>query len=247
MMTVMLLMSVLFAKAQLEPNPELGAMIDHQRTIYTYSIARVASQEARELVQRDLKSNMINFQNIDRALDKAQKAFSIIDLLINSGVTYIKIKNTVNDVKDTYSGTKKLIDSYMNRCLLRKNIKEGDTIFISSCKNMIDIVYGGVGDITDLLGITDHGGLIELVGFVGAGSLSCSTDEMLYILDEISACCTKISKDLKKEYYRLWQYMQLRIGYWKDLPDPRSETKEICRNSIERWLRSAGSDKKVDY
>lgn len=250
-LTAILFMAAIASNAQIgsavDPRPELGAMVHHQRQIHTVGLARLATVEARKILHEDLKVNMKDLETIDKAMDKVEKAFGIVDFLITGGVTAFHIYHTGEDVVSTFKKTKSLTKEYIDECLLRGNVKEGDTIFISVSRDMIETIYDGIDEIWKLIGTKNAGGLIELAAATELGVMSCSTDDMIFILEEICNNCDKIADDLKYEYYRLWQYMMLRRGYWKDLPEPRRPTREICGNAIERWIRSAGSDAKINY
>ena len=241
------LMASLPSRGQIwEPYPEIGAMLSHQRAVSSALIARTGLQEARALLHDDLKVSMIDFQKIEKAMEKAEKAFNVIDLVIQGGATALKIKDTYSTITGTIGNTINLLDTYLERCLKRKSVAPGDTIFIDSSRKMLVTIGDGAKDIFEMIGLEKPPKKDSLLGLVATKHL-CSTDDMFFVLGNISDCCDRISSTLNKEYYRLWEYMMLRTGYWKDLPDPRIPTRSICRNAIERWMSSAGSSKKIDY
>ena len=241
------LMASLPSRGQIwEPYPEIGAMLSHQRAVSSALIARTGLQEARALLHDDLKVSMIDFQKIEKAMEKAEKAFNVIDLVIQGGATALKIKDFYSTITGTIGNTINLLDTYLERCLKRKSVAPGDTIFIDSSRKMLVTIGDGAKDIFEMIGLEKPPKKDSLLGLVATKHL-CSTDDMFFVLGNISDCCDRISSTLNKEYYRLWEYMMLRTGYWKDLPDPRIPTRSICRNAIERWMSSAGSSKKIDY
>ena len=228
---------------------ELGAMIDHQRQIHTVSLFRIGTTELRKEAHEKLKDNMKDLEKIDKAFDKVDKAIGIVDGLVTGGVTFLKMKHTISDIKTVYEKTKTLVGVYKDQCLLRKDVKEGDTIFISSCMKMIESIYKGANEIKDLVGLElppSKGSLVALVAASKIGKLACSSADMIFILEDICDSCDKISIDIRHQYFRLWEYMMLRIGYWKDIPAPRRPTRELCDNAIDRWLQSAGISKSTN-
>ena len=224
------------AQNRVETNPEIGGMISNQKSVWTGAILRATMQESRKLIHEDLKCNMIDFQKVENSMDKAEKAFQILDMILQSGVTALKVVRTTKDVKDTYSKTKDLMEKYVSQCLARKNVREEDTIFISTGKKMIDEVLKGINEITDMIGLTSAGGLIELVG---TRQFMCSTEDVIAILDEIGDTCDRVSDEMYKSYYKLWQYMMLRMGYWKEEVISRRPTAVICQEAMERWLANS--------
>lgn len=243
-----LLMVALIASAQaLDVRPELHSMIVHQRQVHKVGLLRLFAVEARKQATDELQDNMEKMEQIDKAMDKVDKAFGLLDVIVSGGVTVSKIFKTYNNIKGMYFKTQDLVTEYYNICLKKGKVKESDSILITTCRDMINTVYSGVLDIYSLMGFNNPGGLIELAAAAKGGILSCSTDDMLFILEEICNSCDKLSNDLEYKYFRIWQYMMLRKGYWKDLPGPRPPTSELCSNAIERWGKSARSNKKYSY
>lgn len=170
--------------------------------------------------------------NID--LDRYTRAFDVIDIMYQSLRTALNVKGTYETVSERISDYKNLLEDFNEKVIQRKHIELADTMLISINRRAIDNIYNE--------GKYLYNSLNDLVLYA-SGAAECSTAELLAVLDNINNSLDLIEKHLNQAYFQTWQYVQLRMGYWKEKVYRTRTKAEILEDAFGRW-RVAG---KLDY
>ena len=204
------------------------ALIDDHKRVRSVLVARSGVEQANELLHQYSKTAAVDYDSLNVKLDKYTKCFDIIDVIYNSGMTVINVRNTYSDVSDRISQLEQLIEQFVTQCTARGNIVSSDSIIIGACRRAVEQV--GV-DGSELVN-----SLIELAQYA-TGLRHITTAGLMDVLGRINDSLDSIRECIDHTYYVVWKYVTIRTHYFKRSLYNAKTMREMCNDAFSRWKR----------
>lgn len=215
------------------------ALIDDHKRVRSVLMARSGLEQANELLHKYSKDAGVEYDSLNVKLDKYTKCFDVIDVIYNSGVMVVNVKNTYSDVSDKISQLSTLIEDFMTQCTLRGNIVSSDTVIVGACRRCVDQIQK---DGTQLVN-----SLLELAQYA-TGMRHITTEGLLTVIGKINDGLDNIRGCIDHTYYVIWKYVTIRTHYFKPAVMYHAKTLgEMCGSAFERWKRGALEASGVNY
>lgn len=215
------------------------ALIADHKGVRSKLLARSGLEQANELLHKYSMEASVDYDSLNVKLDKYTKCFDVIDIIYNSGVMVVNVRNTYSDVSDKISQLSTLIEDFMNKCTLQGNIVSSDTIIVGACRRCVEQV---VDDGQQLVY-----SLIELAQYA-TGLHHITTETLLGVINSINESLDNIRGCIDHTYYVIWKYVTIRMSYFKPAVMYHAKTLgEMCGSAFERWKRGAMQASGVDY
>ena len=210
--------------------PTLEAYINDHKSVRSMLLARSTLELSNSLLHDYSKTAAVEYKELNVDLDKYTRAFDVIDVLYNSLRTSMNAYDTYNTVSTRIRDYKKLLEDYNEKVLKRGKYSISDTLIISVNYRMIDNIYNEGQEL--------YKSLSDLVLYA-TGAAACSTSELMMVMNSINYSLDRIELYLNRAYFKTWQYVQLRMGYWKESIYRSKTRREILDGAFGRW-REAG-------
>ena len=97
----------------------LEAGIDDHKRIRSIVYARATMEQANEQLHQYSKDAVLDNEDINKQLDRYTHMFDVIDVIYSSASLVFNIKNTYDDAKEKIEGTKKLLERYKERVIMK--------------------------------------------------------------------------------------------------------------------------------
>ena len=204
------------------------ALISDHKLLRSKLAARAGVEQANELLHQYSKEAAVEYDSLNVKLDKYTKCFDIIDIIYNSGMTVINVKNTYSDVSDRISQLEQLIEQFVTQCTARGNIVSSDSIIIGACRRAVEQVSA---DGTELVN-----SLIELAQYA-SGLRHMTTAQLLDVIGRINDSLDNIRECIDHTYYVVWKYVTIRTHYFKRSLYNAKTMREMCNDAFSRWKR----------
>ena len=227
LMILIALPSVLHAQQDI---PTMEAYIKDHKSVRSMLLARSTLELSNTLLHDYSKTAAVEYKKLNVDLDKYTRAFDVIDVLYNSLRTSMNAYDTYNTVSTRIRDYKKLLEDYNEKVLKRGKYSIADTLIISVNYRMIDNIYKEGQEL--------YKSLSDLVLYA-TGAAACSTSELMMVMNSINYSLDRIELYLNRAYFKTWQYVQLRMGYWKESIYRSKTRREILDGAFGRW-REAG-------
>ena len=208
----------------------LEAYINDHKNVRSMLLARSTLELSNSLLHDYSKTAAVEYKELNVDLDKYTRAFDVIDVLYNSLRTSMNAYDTYNTVSTRIRDYKKLLEDYNEKVLKRGKYSIADTLIISVNYRMIDNIYNEGQEL--------YKSLSDLVLYA-TGAAACSTSELMMVMNSINYSLDRIELYLNRAYFKTWQYVQLRMGYWKESIYRSKTRREILDDAFGRW-REAG-------
>lgn len=208
----------------------LEAYINDHKNVRSMLLARSTLELSNSLLHDYSKTAAVEYKELNVDLDKYTRAFDVIDVLYNSLRTSMNAYDTYNTVSTRIRDYKKLLEDYNEKVLKRGKYSITDTLIISVNYRMIDNIYKEGQEL--------YKSLSDLVLYA-TGAAACSTSELMMVMNSINYSLDRIELYLNRAYFKTWQYVQLRMGYWKESIYRSKTRREILDDAFGRW-REAG-------
>ena len=207
----------------------LESMIADHKRIRSILLVRSVVEQSNEVLHKNCKESDKDYEEVNLQLDRYTRCFDIIDIIYSSASTVFRAKNTYEDVKERIEGYKALLDKYNELCLRRGNVLTSDTLIVSISRHTIELIIGDCGEI--ITSLTD-------LALYASGTVTCSTADLMDIVEQIDQSLVHMRKIVDEAYFRLWQYITTRTGYWTKNLYHSKTMKEVADEAIERWLQN---------
>ena len=231
-------------------------MIDDQKRIRSHVIARATIEQANEILHKESKKTTGEYRDVNAELDKYNRMFDIIDVIVESASVAFSAYNTYDEVKERVEGMKDLLDRYRKMIAEREyRIRTGisnisnpqeawdwfntvqlpiipqDSIIFTVGEACINTVYEDAKRIVNSL----YELALYTVPIAGAPPAACTTETILKILQSIDYNLADIRTTVTACYFTLWKYIHVRTGFWTQNLIPHKTIKEICNDAYGRW------------
>ena len=196
----------------------LEAYINDHKNVRSMLLARSTLELSNSLLHDYSKTAAVEYKELN------------VDVLYNSLRTSMNAYDTYNTVSTRIRDYKKLLEDYNEKVLKRGKYSITDTLIISVNYRMIDNIYKEGQEL--------YKSLSDLVLYA-TGAAACSTSELMMVMSSINYSLDRIELYLNRAYFKTWQYVQLRMGYWKESIYRSKTRREILDGAFGRW-REAG-------
>jgi hypothetical protein len=214
--------------------PTLEAYINDHKSVRSMLLARSTLELSNSLLHDYSKTAAVEYKELNVDLDKYTRAFDVIDVLYNSLRTSMNAYDTYNTVSTRIRDYKKLLEDYNEKVLKRGKYSITDTLIISVNYRMIDNIYKEGQEL--------YKSLSDLVLYA-TGAAACSTSELMMVMNSINYSLDRIELYLNRAYFKTWQYVQLRMGYWKEKVYRTKTKKEMIDYAFGRWRKAGKLEK----
>lgn len=203
------------------------AWINNHKTVYKLMMYRNILEEVNRGLHDKSSDAISDYRQINSdCLDKYTRAFDIINALYSGAKTVVNIKNTYSNVKDKISGLSELNQRYIDKCLSKGDIVPEDSLVIRTYMTMVSSISGDASDI--------YKSVTDLILYA-TGTASCTTSDLMIVLDRLNGSMDHINEVLNRGYYTLWRYITARTTYWKAILWRSKNMKQICEEAHGRW------------
>ncbi len=213
-------------------------LIDDHKTIRSVLVARAGVEQANQVLHDYAKSASVDYDSLNIKLDKYTKCFDVIDVIYNSGVMVVNVRNTYSDVSDKIGQLSTLVEDFMRQCTLRGDIMSSDTIIVGACRRCVEQVGDDGSQLVN--------SLVELAQYA-TGLRHITTEGLLTVIGSINECLDNIRRCIDHTYYVIWRYVTIRTHYFKRALYHAKTLGEMCGSAIERWKQVAVQASGVDY
>ncbi len=215
------------------------ALIDDHKRVRSVLLARSGLEQANELLHKYSKEAAVDYDSLNVKLDKYTKCFDVIDVIYNSGVTVVNVRNTYSDVSDKISQLSSLIEDFMTQCTLKGNIVSSDTVIVGACRRCVEQVGEDGSQLVN--------SLIELAQYA-SGLRHITTEGLLTVIGDINEGLDNIRNCIDHAYFVIWKYVTIRLHYFKSAVMYHAKSLgQMCGSAIERWKRGALQASGVNY
>ena len=212
----------------------IEACIDNHKSVVGDLSSGMVSVNALELINaqlHDYSSRMgLQYREVSTNLEKYQKAFDLIDMILKTGSTVVYIKTTYDDCRESINGINDLVDRYNRYILSTRDFEISDTVLVNQVYSSVSAI---ISEVTEL-----YQSCYELVLYV-TGKVSCRTVDMMNILDDINERMVEIRTQLRALYTFLYEYLTMRLGFSKRALLRNYTVREITAGAFERWKQKA--------
>ena len=209
------------------------AYINDHKKQRSLLLARSTLEYSNQLLHEYSSEEVGKYKELNVDLDKYTRAFDIIDVMYQSLRTVLNVRSTYQTVSDRIGDYKNLLEDFNEKVIKRKHIELADTMLISINKKAIDNIYNE--------GKQLYNSVNDLVLYA-TGAAACSTSDLLMVLENINNSLDLIEKHLNQAYFQTWQYVQLRMGYWKEKVYRTRTKEEILEDALGRWRKAGKLD-----
>lgn len=204
-------------------------LIKDHKGVRSKLAARSALEQANELLHQYSSEANVEYDSLNVKLDKYTKCFDIIDIIYNSGVTVVNVRNTYNDVSEKISQLESLIEDFAKDYTLNGNILSSDTIIINACRNAVTQVTTDGSQLVN--------SLIEIAQYA-AGLRGMTSENLLTVIASINENLDNIRGCIDHTYYVVWKYITIRRNYFKRTLYRAKTIREMAHDSFSRWKRA---------
>lgn len=228
-LAVFLFLVVLLPLKSMAQNYDYGSVEayinDHKRQ-RSLLLARATLEYGNQLLHEESAESAGDYKEVNIDLDKYTRAFDVIDLVYQSLRTAVNVYHAYDDVKETITDYKDLLEEFNQKIIQRGKIELADTMLIS----INYIAIRNIGEEGEYL----YKSVSDLIVYC-SGAAACTTADLLVMIDNINVSLERIRKMIKNAYLSTWKYVQLRIGYWKEKVYRTHTKRELLEGAFERW------------
>ena len=209
------------------------ALIDDHKDVRAKMEVRAVVEEGNALLLQWENDTIKGYKKINDLLDKYDKYFDMLDLILRGANTVIKLHRNYTTISDRISAMRKLLTDFNDKCLKTGKLESSDLLIIDIGQDMILAVEDDVENL--------YKSLKELLMYQGAtnaaGLTAMSTKNLILILDHIDQCFDQITKVINNAYVRLRGYILARLGPFFRRTLYRSRpVMEVATDALSRWL-----------
>lgn len=203
---------------------------DHLKSFRSLS-GRTAIETQNEMLHKKVKKNTLLYRLMSDSVDYYQKAFGWVDLAYSSLRTVYSVKNTFETVTGRLEDVLLLIDTYRTECLAKRRVSRQDTLVYAIGRDLCN-------DIINDCKLIYKESLKQVPQFF-AGT-KCTTQMAVKILDDIDAGLHRLVEDCNRGYWKMYCFIQMRMGYWKTTLKDLTPLKKIehANRALVMWRRN---------
>lgn len=210
--------------------PTVEALIyDHKRQ-GSMLITRSVLESANKTLHKTSSLTNKEYKDINVELDKYTRAFDYIDLVYNALYTGFNIKKTYDTVKDRINKCKDLLEDYNEKIINKFNFETADTIILTTSYRAINEVAEECENLYSA---------VLLIGSYSLKLLPCTTSDLQLVVMQINQSLDRIREIINRAYYKMWQYMQARMRYWKPVLWQSKNMRQLAEEAFERWKNAS--------
>lgn len=209
------------------------ALIQDHKDVRAKMMIRVVIEEGNKLLHDSVNSKVKDYKKVCDLLDKYDKYFDMLDLVLRSATTVLKLHKNYTVIKDRLGQSRRLLEQFNENCLKTGKLEYSDKIIIEIGNDMVQAV------VDDIEGLSKS--LTNLLLYQGAGGatglMAMSTKNLIEILDNINTCFDHITLVVNRAYIKLRGYIIARLGPFFRRTLYRSRPVSVmATDALTRWL-----------
>lgn len=231
-MAILIMVAVFPLKVSAQWNFDIvsvEAYINDHKQQRSLLLARSTLELSNQLLHEYSSAAAVDYKELNVDLDKYTRAFDVIDILYQSLRTSLNVYSTYNTVSDRIGDYKDLLDDYYAKVVERNRMELHDTLIIGISLRCVQRIAED--------GKQLYRSMSDLVLYA-TGVASCSTSDLLLVLESINQGLDNIERHLNKAYFETWRYIQLCMGYWKESIYLAKDKSQIANEAFRRWRDS---------
>ena len=202
------------------------AYINDHKQQRSLLMARATLEYGNKLLHEQSSVSADDYKEINIDLDKYTRAFDVIDVIYQSARTVVNVYHTYDDVTETISKYKDLLEEFNEKVIRRGKIELADTMLIS-------INYRALRNIAQE-GEYLYNSVYDLALYC-TGVAACTAADLLVMIENIDNSLDRLRSLIRSAYLSTWKYVQLRIGFWKEKIYRPQSRRELLDGAFERW------------
>lgn len=203
---------------------------DHKRQRKVYHL-RTAIEEANRELHNLVTDTVRGYMEVNFSLEKYQKSFELISVILNGAYTAMNIYGTSNFVANRVGEISTLLGDYYNELLSQGNIESSDLFIYQYGRELVDDLSGDVSNLVK--------SLRDLPLYV-SGQVQCTTANLLLIIDNINKTLDSIRKHVATAHMKLVGYIRVRLSpFWNRQIFNSRDIMTIATDALGKWLQSA--------
>lgn len=199
----------------------------------SYLSTRAEIEVINDYLHEVLRDSTNSYQDFHNKLDKYNHCFDLIDALLSGASLVFHISNVYSDVSSDLKGIAECLTAFGEFVVTEVDIRDSDRMIIDIGDDLLKGLQHEVGELKTCF--------YDLALYV-TGVSSCSTSQLVVILNQIHDGLTHIRDLIRNAYHMLYNHVVLRMAYRSsplDLPYIR-KGKVVCANdAFSRWRESA--------
>lgn len=226
----LLLCLPLFAEAQLTFDyTSVESYIRDHKNQRSLLIARATLEYGNQLLHDYSKDQIKDYKELNFDLDRYTRAFDVIDMIYQSLRLGLNVYSTYDQVSERLGGYRDLLDEFNEKVIRRGKLELADTLLVS-------VNYRAIRNLSKECEYL-YKSVYDLVLYV-TGAAACSTADLMVVLESINTSLDKIRWLVNRAYIATWNYVQSRIGYWKEKVYRTKTKQEMIDDAFGRWRKS---------
>ncbi len=211
------------------------AFIKDHKDVRSELIVRAAVEEGNAILHSWTNDTIKGYKTVNDLLDKYDRYFDMINLVISGACTVIHVKKSAETVSDRLSGMGTLMADFNRKCLSQGKIETSDVLILEIGDHMVAAI---VDDVQELVK-----SLSKLLVYQGAtnalGLTAMSTKNLIVILENINDSIDHIVQIVSGAYLKLRAYILARMGPFFRRAVYRSRSPmEIGTEALGRWMQA---------
>ncbi len=238
-----LLCTALPARAQLGFDPGgITCCVENHYSNFEVQALRTTTELGEKELHDKVSGLTMGWKIIEDSLDAYDKAFDVLRVIQGGFKIAMTFTEAVKDVKNSVEGVIWCIEQYRNVCVKKKNVRKSDLVFVDAGRELYDKVKGDIEDIKQCSAEI----LIFVVGVDAGGQhyrIPCTPSNMILAMDRVCELIDNLRRHVNEYYYRLYTYMQMRLGFWNEPMLLSFDRKHCTEDAMTRWRESCQKTK----
>lgn len=241
------------ASAAIVPDEaSLKVMISNHKAVSTALNIRAATELGLNTLHNATKEGTKEYERLDSCIAKYERGMNWISTLLQGSAQVVHFGMTVKEAGENLVAYKNLLLAFEREFVEGVQVKpekfkidnikliKEDSIVFTTTKEMVERLPSDMKEV--------YKSLEELVAVVGAGQLGVTQmklTELVTLLSNLNTSVDALACTINSAYYRLYSYIMMRRGFWKEGLFARRTMKEIVDDATSCWQRSQLAAAKV--
>lgn len=223
----------------------LKAMISNHKAVSVALDIRAASELGLNALHNTTKEGTKEYERLDSCIAKYERGMQWISTLLQGSAQVIHFGTTVKEAGENLVAYKNLLLSFEREFVEGVQVKpekfkidnikliKEDSIVLTTTREMVERLPSDLNEV--------YKSLAELVAVAGAGQLGITQiklTELVTLLSNLNTSVDGLVCTINSAYYRLYSYILMRRGFWKEGLFAKRSMKDIVDDAASSWERA---------
>lgn len=216
------------------------AFIDDHKSERSILTTRSILEQGNKILHSTSDNTNGKYRDMGVELDRYNKAFDAIDIIVNSLSTGFQIYRTVDNISDKVKKYKDLLDDFNDKIIKRGRLELVDSILLTINRDAIIEVYNECENIY---------GSVTAIAAYSSGKLLAKTSDINIQIQLIDQSLRRIDGIINRSYFHIYTYIKSRIYMWNRAIWTEKSKLTIANDAFSRWKangRVAKTDSRTD-